>query len=296
MKEIRKYKPITPGLRHRITIRDKDLWKGKPDKDLTVGKTKICGRNHQGRITIRHRGGGHKRLLRLLDSTRFNGYYKDSVVIRIEYDPNRTANIALCKLVNEDSSNIVPSQGGGLYSPLGGTPLSERRGEDRDRKYYILAPQDLKAGDKIYSTISNTRGLGQTLPLNSIPLGSMIHNIQGKYIKAAGTYGILLKHSEDGKSFLIRLPSKKLLALPVVSNNHLTMATMGRVSNPNHSLTVLGKAGVSRWLGIRPTTRGTAMNPIDHPHGGKNTPSAPQTKWGKLAKWVPVKKKLILKF
>ena len=267
MKEIRKYKPITPGLRHRITIRDKDIWKGQPEKNLTVGKTKISGRNHHGRITIRHRGGGHKRSSRILDDLRLNGFYKDSIVTRIEYDPNRTANIALCKLENE-----------GI-----------------ERNYYILAPQDLKAGDKIYSTISNTRGIGQTLPLNLIPLGTMIHNVQGKYIKAAGTYGILLKHSADGKSFLIRLPSKILLTIPVGKNADIAMATIGRVSNINHSLAVLGKAGVSRWLGRRPTVRGTAMNPIDHPHGGKNTPPAFQTKWGKLAKWVPTKKKVLRK-
>tara|TARA_R110002110_G_scaffold415719_2_gene654253 strand:- start:21839 stop:22681 length:843 start_codon:yes stop_codon:yes gene_type:complete len=228
-------KPTTPGQRFTIKVKTEGLHRGRPEKGLTTKKSRSSGRNSQGRITVRHRGGGHKRHIRLIDFKR----NKDGIparVERIEYDPNRTANIAL--LVYQD-------------------------GEKR----YILAPKGLKVGETVLSGREAPIVSGSCLPITNIPVGSTIHCIElrpgkgAQMARSAGAYAQLL--AREGMYATLRLRSgemRKVLAE--------CRATLGVVGNEEHSLRVLGKAGAKRWRGIRPTVRGVAMNPVDHPLGG----------------------------
>jgi large subunit ribosomal protein L2 len=233
---IRKYKPTSPGRRDASVSDFKELTKGaKPEKSLLRPLKKHAGRNNQGKITVRHRGGGHKRLYRVIDFKR-NKDGVSSFVDSIQYDPNRSARIALLKY---------------------------KDGEKR----YILAPEGLKQGQTVESGADVPPTVGNCLPLKSIPLSTVIHNIemrpgQGAILcRSAGTSATLMAREANWAQ--ISLPSGEIRRIPSACR-----ATVGRVGNSEHSSVRLGKAGRSRWLGRRPTVRGTAMNPIDHPHGG----------------------------
>ena len=232
---IRNYKPTTPGRRKMSTLTNEEITKSTPEKSLTVTLKKNSGRNNQGKITVRHQGGGAKRKYRLID---FKRDKKDitGVVASIEYDPNRTANIALINYLD---------------------------GEKR----YIIAPKGLNVGDKIVSSENADIKVGNALPIMNIPVGTVIHNIElrpGKgaaLARSAGSSAQIL--GREGKYVMIRLSSgeqRKVLGT--------CMATIGVVGNEDASLVKLGKAGRKRHMGIRPTVRGSVMNPNDHPHGG----------------------------
>jgi len=230
-----KCKPTSPGRRHVVKVVNAELHKGKPYAPLLESKSKNGGRNNNGRITVRHQGGGHKQSYRLIDFKRS----KDGIpakVERLEYDPNRTANIALV-----------------LYAD------GERR--------YILAPKGLKAGDQIQSGVDAPIKAGNTLPLRNTPLGSVIHAIELKpgkgaqIARAAGAYAQLI--AKDGAYVTLRLRSGEMRKVEADCR-----ATLGEIGNAEHMLRVLGKAGATRWRGVRPTVRGVVMNPVDHPHGG----------------------------
>ncbi len=252
---IRNYRPTTPGRRGMSTLKNEEITKSTPEKSLLVTLKKNSGRNNQGKITVRHQGGGVKRKYRLID---FKRDKKDitGVVASIEYDPNRTANIALINYLD---------------------------GEKR----YIIAPKDLKVGDKIVSSDNADIKVGNALPIMNIPVGTVIHNIElrpGKgasLARSAGTSAQIL--GREGKYVMIRLSSgeqRKVLGT--------CMATIGVVGNEDASLVKLGKAGRKRHMGIRPTVRGSVMNPNDHPHGGGEGRApvgrkAPVTPWGKPA-------------
>lgn len=232
---IRKAKPTSPGRRHVVQITNPDLHKGKPVSSLVTSKTKISGRNNKGRITVRRRGGGHKRLYRIIDFKR----NKDNIpakVERLEYDPNRSAHLALL-----------------LYAD------GERR--------YIIAADKLKAGDDVMSGEQAPIKPGNCLPLKNIPLGSMVHNVELKpgkgaqMIRSAGTGAQLA--AREGAHAILKLRSGEMRKVLVNCR-----ACLGVVSNTQHNLRSLGKAGANRWRGRRPTVRGVAMNPVDHPHGG----------------------------
>lgn len=255
---IRSFKPTSPGRRHMTVVVFDEITTKKPYRPLTRGKKQKAGRNNQGRITCRHRGGGHKRKYRIIDFKRD----KDGIpakVESIEYDPNRSAWIAL---------------------------VCYRDGERR----YILAPQGLKVGDTVMSGPQADIRVGNALPLRFIPLGTTIHNIElfpgrgGQLVRSAGTGAQLL--AKEGKYAHVRLPSGEVRLI------HLECkATIGALSNPDHANIIIGKAGRSRWMGIRPAVRGLAMNPVDHPHGGGEGHtsvgmSVPKTPWGKPAKGV----------
>jgi large subunit ribosomal protein L2 len=230
-----KSKPTSPGRRHVVRVVNPDLHKGAPYKALLEKKSKSGGRNNNGRITTRHIGGGHKQHYRLIDFKRIKDGIP-AVVERLEYDPNRTANIALV-----------------LYAD------GERR--------YIIAPKDVVAGTEIISGDAAPIKSGNTLPLRNIPVGSVIHCIELKpgkgaqMARSAGTSAQLV--AREGLYVTLRLRSGEMRK--VLSD---CRATLGEVSNSEHSLRKLGKAGASRWRGVRPTVRGVAMNPVDHPHGG----------------------------
>lgn len=253
-KDIKTFKPVTPSLRQRIVIRSTGLYKGNSEKYLSKGTCSTGGRNNLGRITVYHRGGAHKRKYRIIDFKRDVGAYSSATVLRIEYDPNRSANIALCESTNKT-------------------------------KFYILAPAGLTINQTIYGKLSPISDLtvGQTRVLADLPIGSVVHNLGSRFGRAAGTSATILKHNPE--STIIRLPSKEIKEFP----NSL-YATIGSVSNPSHINRVLGKAGASAWIGRLPRVKGVKMNPIDHPHGGK-TPvsggkgSPARNRWGKLAKW-----------
>ena len=251
MATVIKRKPTSPGRRFVVNVVDKDLHKGKPFAALTESKNRISGRNNRGKITVRHRGGGHKQRYRIIDFKR----NKDDIIAtveRIEYDPNRSANIALV-----------------LYAD------GERR--------YIIAPKGLKAGDQIVSGNSVAIQKGNTLPLSNIPLGSVIHCVELKpkkgaqIARSAGTSVQLV--AKEGNYATLRLRSGEVRK--VLSE---CRATLGEVSNSEHSLRKLGKAGASRWRGVRPTVRGVVMNPVDHPHGGGEGKTSggrhPVSPWG----------------
>ncbi len=245
---LKHYKPTTPGQRQLVLVERKDLWKGKPVKNLTEGLSKTGGRNNHGRITTRHIGGGHKRRYRLIDFKRLKDNVNASVE-RIEYDPNRTAFIALIQYTDGEQA-------------------------------YILAPQRLAVGDQVVSGENADIKLGNALPLKKIPIGTIIHNIEmkpakgGQLARSAGTYGQII--GRDAGYIQIRLSSGELRMI-----NGECRATIGAVSNPDQKNINLSKAGRSRWLGIRPTVRGIAMNPVDHPHGGRtNGGCHPMTPWG----------------
>ena len=233
---IRKYKPTSAGRRDASVCDFKDLTKGaKPEKSLLRPMVKKAGRNNQGKITARHRGGGHKRRYRIIDFKRDKDGVK-AVVDSVQYDPNRSARIALLKYVD---------------------------GEKR----YIIAPEGLQQGQTVESGATAAPTVGNCLPLKNIPLATVIHNVemrpgQGAILcRSAGTNAVLM--AREAKWAQISLPSGEIRRIP--SN---CRATVGKVGNSEHGSVVLGKAGRSRWLGRRPHVRGTAMNPVDHPHGG----------------------------
>ena len=252
---LKSYKPTTPAQRQLVLVDRSDLWKGKPEKSLTEGLRGQGGRNNLGRITVRFRGGGHKRRYRLVDFKRTK-VDMIATVERLEYDPNRTAFIALIKY--EDGT------------------LS-----------YILAPQRLAVGDQVVSGVKADIKPGNALPLKNIPVGTIVHNVElkagkgGQLARSAGTFVQLV--GKDQGYAQIRLSSGELR---VVRGECL--ATIGAVSNPDQQNISLGKAGRKRWMGFRPHVRGVAMNPIDHPHGGGEGRTSggrhPVTPWGKPTK------------
>ncbi|ANZ22705.1 50S ribosomal protein L2 [Buchnera aphidicola (Diuraphis noxia)] len=245
-----KCKPTSPGRRHVIKVINTELYKGKPYSLLLKKKNKSGGRNNNGRITTRHIGGGHKKAYRIIDFKRQKDNI-EAVVERLEYDPNRSSNIALI-----------------LY----------RDGQ----RNYILAAKNLRIGDIVMSGIHSAVKIGNCLPIDKIPVGTLIHNVEmkpgkgGQIARSAGSYTQLV--ACDKAYATLRLRSGEMRKIP--SN---CRATIGEVGNSEHMLTVLGKAGASRWKGIRPTVRGTAMNPVDHPHGGgegRNFGKHPVSPWG----------------
>lgn len=253
---IKHYKPTTPGRRGMSVVDYSELSKVAPERSLLVSLKKNSGRNSYGRITVRHRGGGNRRKYRLIDFKRDKNQIP-ATVMTIEYDPNRTANIAL---------------------------LQYEDGEKR----YIIAPQGLKIGDKIVSGEGADIIPGNALPLSAIPTGTFIHNVElypgkGAQLARAGGCMAQLMGKEGDKYALIRLPSGEMRYVPVGC-----MATIGQVGNIDHSNVNIGKAGKKRHLGWRPTVRGSVMNPCDHPHGGGEGKapigrSGPVTPWGKPA-------------
>ncbi|WP_144299916.1 50S ribosomal protein L2 [Elioraea rosea] len=252
---LKTFKPVTPSLRGTVLVDRSELWKGKPVKGLTVGKSSSGGRNNHGRTTVRFRGGGHKQSYRVVDFKR-RKFDVAATVERLEYDPNRTAWIALLKYADGELA-------------------------------YILAPQRLRAGDTVVSGQRADIKPGNAMPMAAIPVGTIIHNIEmkpgagGKLARAAGTYAQLV--GKDAGYAQIKLSSGELR---VVRGE--CMATVGAVSNPDNSNVQIGKAGRQRWLGRRPHNRGVAMNPIDHPHGGGEGRTSggrhPVTPWGKPTK------------
>ena len=252
---LKNYKPTTPGRRQLVTVDRSELWKGKPESSLTEGLRKKGGRNNTGRITVRFRGGGHKRRYRMIDFKR-NKFDVVATVERLEYDPNRTAFIALVRY------------------------------EDGE-KAYILAPQRLAVGDQVIAGEKVDIKPGNALPLKNIPVGTIVHNVElkvgkgGQMARSAGTF-VQLVGKDQGYAQL-RLSSGELRLV-----RGECMATIGAVSNPDQQNISLGKAGRMRWLGFRPHVRGVAMNPIDHPHGGGEGRTSggrhPVTPWGKPTK------------
>ncbi len=252
---LKAYKPTTPGQRGLVLISRDGLWKGGPVKSLTEGLSKSGGRNNHGRMTARHIGGGAKRSYRTIDFKR-RKFDMPATVERIEYDPNRTAFIALIKYTDGELS-------------------------------YILAPQRLKAGDKVVSGVKVDVKPGNAMPLASIPVGTIVHNVEmkigrgGQIARSAGTYAQLV--GRDAGYALLRLSSGEQRIVRAEG-----MATIGAVSNPDNSNQNLGKAGRVRWMGRRPVVRGVAMNPVDHPHGGGEGRTSggrhPVTPWGKPTK------------
>jgi large subunit ribosomal protein L2 len=252
---IKVYKPYTPSTRNKSTLDFSTLSKDRPEKSLTVANHRAKGRNNKGRITIRHRGGGHKKLYRIIDFRR-NKIDIEGTITSIQYDPNRNANIALVNYAD---------------------------GEKR----YILQPENLKVGSKVISGTNVEPNIGNTLPLANVPLGADVHNIEfipgkgGQLMRAAGTSAKVL--AKDNDYVILRLSSKEVRLF-----RKDCKATIGRVSNSDIYNVVSGKAGRTRWLGIRPTVRGSVMNPIDHPHGGGEGRcpighARPLTPWGKPA-------------
>lgn len=252
---LKKSKPATPGQRQLVQIDRADLWKGAPVKKLTQGKTKSGGRNNYGRVTARHIGGGHKQKYRIIDTKR-RKFDVPATVERLEYDPNRTAFIALIRYEDGEQS-------------------------------YIIAPQRLNVGDKVISGEKVDVKPGNAMLLKHIPVGSVIHNVEmkpgkgGQLARAAGAYVQLA--GRDGAYAQLKLRSGELRM--VLGE---CMATIGAVSNPDNQNTNKGKAGRKRWLGKRPVVRGVAMNPVDHPHGGGEGRTSggrhPVTPWGKSTK------------
>ncbi len=252
---LKQFKPTTPGRRGLVLVKRDGLWKGKPEKALTEGLRKKGGRNNTGRITARRRGGGHKRRYRIIDFKRTK-FDVVGTVERLEYDPNRTAFIALVNY------------------------------EDGERMY-ILAPQRVAVGDKVVAGEQVDIRPGNAMPMKNIPVGTIIHNVEmkpgkgGQIARSAGTYVQLI--GKDQGYAQLRLSSGELRMV-----RGECMATIGAVSNPDQQNIKLGKAGRNRWLGKRPSVRGVAMNPIDHPHGGGEGRTSggrhPVTPWGKPTK------------
>lgn len=252
---IKIYRPTSAGRRGMSVSTFEEITTNKPERSLTVALNKRSGRNHQGRITVRHRGGGHKRRYRLIDFKR-DKWGVAAQVSSIEYDPNRTARIAL---------------------------LTYSDGEKR----YIIAPLGIKVGDSLMSGPDAEIRAGNSLPIRSIPLGTQVHNIElypGRGAQIARSAGVSAQLvAKEGTSAQVRLPSGEVRYIPMDS-----MATIGQVSNSEHANMTLGKAGRKRWLGIRPGVRGLAMDPSSHPHGGGEGRSpigmpGPKTPWGKPA-------------
>ena len=250
---IKVYKPGTPGLRGMTGYTFEEITKKKPERSLLMRRTKFAGRNNTGRVTVRHRGGGHHRMIRIVDFKR-NKLGIPAKVAAIEYDPNRTARLALLHYVD---------------------------GEKR----YIIAPLGLKVGDTVLSGAGAEIRPGNTLPIANIPVGTMIHNIElqegrgGQLVRSAGASAQLL--AKEGEYAQIRLPSGEVRLV-----RQACYATIGQVGNLDHSNIKIGKAGRKRHMGIRPTVRGTAMTPRDHPHGGGEGRQpigmpGPKSPWGK---------------
>jgi large subunit ribosomal protein L2 len=259
---IRLYKSYTPGTRNRALSAFSEITKTKPEKSLTKKNQRNKGRNNRGVITIRHRGGGHKRLYRIIDFKR-DKYGIEGKIAAVEYDPNRNARIALIYYID---------------------------GEKR----YILHPKNLNVGDSILSGSGSSLDIGNSLPLEEIPLGSSVHNIElipnrgGQIVRAAGTSAKIL--AKEGDYVTLRLPSKEIRLI-----RKECFATIGEVSNNDVFLVQSGKAGRTRWLGKRPTVRGSVMNPCDHPHGGGEGRAPigrtrPLTPWGKPALGIKTRK------
>lgn len=254
---LKTFKPATPGLRQLVIVDRSELFKGKPVKSLTEGQNRHGGRNNTGRITVRHQGGGHKQRYRLVDFRR-RKYDVPATVERLEYDPNRSAFIALIKYEDGEVS-------------------------------YIIAPQRLKVGDTVVAGERVDIKPGNAMPMRNMPVGTIIHNVEmkpgkgGQMARSAGCYAQLI--GKDAGYAQLRLSSGELR---VVRGE--CMGTVGAVSNPDNQNVKLGKAGRSRWLGVTPSVRGVAMNPVDHPHGGGEGRTSggrhPVTPWG-----VPTKGK-----
>ena len=252
---LRNFKPVTPSLRGTVLIDRSELWKGKPVKGLTIGKSHSGGRNNLGRTTSRFRGGGHKQSYRLVDFKR-RKFDVIGTVERLEYDPNRTAFIALVKYSDGEMS-------------------------------YIIAPQRLKVGDNVVSGLRADIKPGNAMPLGAIPVGTIIHNIEmkpgagAKMARAAGQFAQLV--GKDSGYAQIKLMSGEVRLV-----RGECMAAIGAGSNPDNSNQSIGKAGRSRWMGRRPHNRGVVMNPVDHPHGGGEGRTSggrhPVTPWGKPTK------------
>lgn len=252
---IKKFKPTTPSRRHMTILSFDEITKTEPEKSLTVSLKSSGGRNAIGRLTVRHKGGGHKRLYRIIDFKRIKDDVP-AVVAAIEYDPNRSANIALLHYAD-------------------------------GAKTYILAPNNLKVGDKVVSGSKADIKTGNTLLLKDIPVGSLIHNIElrpgkgGQMVRSAGTVAQLM--AREGDYAHVRLPSGEVRLVHINCR-----ATLGQVGNLDFEKQKIGKAGRSRWMGIRPTVRGSVMNPVDHPHGGGEGRAPigrkyPVSPWGKIA-------------
>ncbi len=252
---LRQFKPVTASLRGTVLIDRSELWKGKPIKTLTEGKHKTGGRNNHGRTTSFFRGGGHKQSYRHVDFKR-RKLGVSAVVERLEYDPNRTAFIALIKYADGELS-------------------------------YIIAPQRVKAGDRVVAGSKVDIKPGNAMPMAAIPVGTIIHNVEmklgagGKMARSAGTYAQLV--GKDAGYAQVKLQSGELRVIRAEC-----FATVGAVSNPDNQNQSLGKAGRARWMGRRPHNRGVTMNPIDHPHGGGEGRTSggghPRTPWGKPTK------------
>ena len=260
---VKSFKPYSAGRRFMTVASFEEITTDKPEKSLVVRLFQKGGRNQQGRLTVRHQGGGHKRLYRIIDFKR-NKDGVPAVVATIEYDPNRSARIALLNYVD---------------------------GEKR----YILAPNGLKVGDKVVSGPEADIKPGNALPLKNIPVGTMLHNIEmkigkgGQLVRSAGTGAQLM--AKEGEHALLRLPSGELRKVHVNCK-----ATIGQVGNLEHENITIGKAGRSRWMGVRPANRGVVMNPCDHPHGGGEGRSPvgrkhPVTPWGKHAMGAKTRRK-----
>ena len=260
---IKKFNPYTPSRRHMTSSDFSEITTSTPEKSLVVSLNKNAGRNNQGKITVRHRGGGSRRKYRLVDFKR----NKDGIpatVKTIEYDPNRTANIAL----------ICYADG---------------------QKSYILAPAGLKVGQKVMNGPEAEVRVGNCLVLQDIPVGTQVHNVElypgrgGQLVRSAGNSAQLM--AKEGKYATLRLPSGEMRMVPIVCR-----ATIGQVGNVDHNLINIGKAGRKRHMGIRPTVRGSVMNPNDHPHGGGEGKTGigrpgPSTPWGKPALGLKTRKK-----
>ena len=251
---LKKFKPTTPGQRHKVNSDYSEVTKSAPEKSLVKGKNKSGGRNNDGRMTMRYIGGGHKQKYRVIDFKR-DKHGVPATVKSIEYDPNRTARIAL------------------LYYADG-------------EKRYIVAPEGLKVGDTLMSGEKATPNVGNAMFLSDIPLGTVIHNIElkpgkgGAIARGAGTYAQL--NARDGRFAIVKMPSGETRMILITC-----LATIGSVSNSEHNLTVSGKAGRTRWQGRRPRVRGVVMNPVDHPMGGgdgRNSGGHPRSRNGMPAK------------
>ncbi len=252
---IKKFRPTTPSRRHMTILSYDEITKTEPEKSLTVTLKSTGGRNATGKLTVRHKGGGHKRLYRVIDFKRI----KDDIpatVAAIEYDPNRSANIALLHYAD-------------------------------GAKAYILAPNHLKVGDKVVSGSKADIKTGNTLALKDIPVGSLIHNVElrpgkgGQMVRSAGAVAQLM--AKEGAYAHVRLPSGEVRLVHINCR-----ATLGQIGNLDFAKQKIGKAGRSRWMGIRPTVRGSVMNPVDHPHGGGEGRAPvgrkyPVSPWGKIA-------------
>ncbi|MCL2592114.1 MAG: 50S ribosomal protein L2 [Defluviitaleaceae bacterium] len=260
---VKRFRPLTPARRQMTSSDFAEITKSTPEKSLTVHLKKYSGRNVHGKITVRHRGGGAKKKYRIIDFKR----NKDGIVAvvnAVEYDPNRTANIALLFYADGD-------------------------------KRYILAPKGLKVGEKLMSGPDAEVKVGNALPMRNIPVGTEIHNLEmkpgagGQLVRSAGNVAQLM--AKEGKYATVRLPSGEMRQLPIDCK-----ATIGQVGNQDHELITIGKAGRKRNMGIRPTVRGSVMNPNDHPHGGGEGRApigrpAPSTPWGKPALGLKTRKK-----